>query len=81
MGQDVRDRAHQLVAKQLGVAPEMVTDDATLVSDLGADSLDVVEFVMNVEETFGVEVTDDECDKVFSGTVADTVTLIESKLQ
>ena len=54
------EKIRQLVADQLGVAPEVVTSDANILEDLGADSLDVVELVMEIEETFDIEISDDE---------------------
>ncbi|MBQ1961007.1 MAG: acyl carrier protein, partial [Akkermansia sp.] len=59
---------------QLGVDPEKLTDDAKFIEDLGADSLDTVELVMTFEEKFGVEVPDEDAEKLKS--VADVVAYI-----
>ena len=59
----VRDVFIALVAEELDVDPEQVTDDATLEEDLGADSLDAVSLVMALEERFGIEIPDDLLDQ------------------
>jgi acyl carrier protein len=53
-----------IIANQLGVDKEMVTPQANIVDDLGADSLDVVELVMALEEAFDVEIPDEEAEKI-----------------
>jgi acyl carrier protein len=53
-----------IIANQLGVDKEMVTPEANVVDDLGADSLDVVELVMALEEAFDLEIPDDEAEKI-----------------
>ena len=60
MGNDLIARVRALVADQLGVDSASVTKDASLLDDLGADSLDVVELVMSLEDTFDIEVPDEE---------------------
>jgi len=59
-GDQMRDRIRNLVADQLGVDVAEVAPTATILDDLGADSLDVVELVMSLEDTFDIEVPDDE---------------------
>lgn len=71
------DDIKEVVVKQLGVKPEEVKEDSKFVEDLGADSLDVVELVMALEEKFDVEIPDDEAEKI--RTVKDVVNYIESK--
>ena len=67
----------EVVVEQLSVSADEVKDDAKFVEDLGADSLDVVELVMALEEKFDIEIPDDEAEKI--QTVADVVIYIENK--
>ena len=60
----VADKVKDIIVEQLGVDEEEVTPDASFVDDLGADSLDVVELVMAFEEEFGVEIPDDDAEKI-----------------
>ena len=71
------DDIKEVVVEQLSVNIDEVKDDAKFVEDLGADSLDVVELVMALEEKFDIEIPDDEAEKIT--TVADVVTYVESK--
>jgi len=71
------DDIKEVVVEQLSVNIDEVKDDAKFVEDLGADSLDVVELVMALEEKFDIEIPDDEAEKI--ATVADVVTYVESK--
>jgi acyl carrier protein len=64
MTADFEKRVRELIAEQLGVTIEQVVTDANLVSDLGADSLDVVELVMALEDELGVEVPDEDAQKL-----------------
>ncbi len=73
----VQDRVKTIIAEQLGVKPEEVTSEASFVDDLGADSLDTVELVMALEEEFGVEIPDEDAEKITS--VGDAVKYIEEK--
>ena len=66
-----------LIQSHLGVNPEQVTPDAKLMEDLGADSLDVVELVMGIEEEFGVDIPDNEAEKL--NTVQDVLNLLKEK--
>lgn len=61
---DIQQKTRALIAGQLSVPVEQVTDTARLVEDLQADSLDLVELTMMLEEAFGVEVTDDQADQL-----------------
>lgn len=70
------DKVRQIVAEQLGVDVNEVTPDASFVDDLGADSLDTVELVMALEEEFGLEIPDEDAEKI--ATVQDAITYIES---
>ncbi len=60
----VADRVKKIIVDQLGVEEELVTPDASVVEDLGADSLDTVELVMALEEEFGVEIPDEDAEKI-----------------
>jgi len=60
----VEEKVKQIIVDQLGVEPADVTPTASFVDDLGADSLDRVELVMALEETFGVEIPDDDAEKI-----------------
>jgi acyl carrier protein len=72
----VFDRVKGIVVDQLGVAEEEVAAEASFVDDLGADSLDVVELVMALEEEFGVEIPDEDAEKI--ATVGEAVKYIEA---
>ncbi len=62
----VEERVKKIVAEQLGVDEEEVTPEASFVDDLGADSLDTVELVMAFEEEFGIEIPDDDAEKIIT---------------
>ena len=71
----VQDRVIDIVAEQLGVDKEKVTPDTSFVNDLGADSLDTVELVMELEEEFDCEIPDEEAEKI--QTVGQAIEFIE----
>jgi acyl carrier protein len=75
---NVAERVKKIVAEQLGVKEEEVTEGASFVDDLGADSLDTVELVMALEEEFDAEIPDEEAEKLT--TVGDAIKYIEAKL-
>jgi acyl carrier protein len=60
----VADRVKKIIVDQLGVEEETVTSEASFVDDLGADSLDTVELVMALEEEFGIEIPDEDAEKI-----------------
>ena len=70
-------KGKKIVADHLGVEEEKVTEEASFIDDLGADSLDTVELVMACEEEFGSEISDSEAEKIL--TVGDAIKFIESK--
>ena len=73
---DTAERVKKIVVEHLGVEPEKVTEKASFIDDLGADSLDIVELVMAFEEEFGVEIPDDAAEKIT--TVKDAIGYIDS---
>ena len=74
---DTAERVKKIVIEHLGVDAEKVTDQASFIDDLGADSLDTVELVMAFEEEFGVEIPDDAAEKIT--TVKDAIDYIEGQ--
>ena len=74
---EVASKVRSIIAEQLGVKIEEVTDAASFVDDLGADSLDTVELVMALEEEFGIEIPDEEAEKMTH--VGEAVKYVESK--
>ena len=77
MSKDVGTVVKKIVADHLGVDEQKVTEEASFIDDLGADSLDTVELVMAFEEEFGSEISDNEAEKIL--TVGDAVKFIEGK--
>lgn len=71
------EKVRNIIVEQLGLTAEQVTLDASFIEDLGADSLDTVELVMAFEEEFGVEVPDEDAEKLLK--VGDVVHYIEEK--
>ena len=71
------DKIKSIVAEQLGVDEDQVTEDASFIDDLGADSLDTVELIMAFEEEFDIEIPDEDAQKI--KTVKDVMDYIESK--
>jgi acyl carrier protein len=74
----VEERVKDVIVAQLGVDPSEVKPEASFVDDLGADSLDTVELVMALEEEFGLEIPDEEAEKI--KTVGDTIEHVKAKL-
>ncbi|MDX2144699.1 MAG: acyl carrier protein [Rhodospirillaceae bacterium] len=72
----VAERVKKIVVEHLGVEEAKVTDNASFIDDLGADSLDTVELVMAFEEAFKVEIPDDAAEKIL--TVKDAIAFIET---
>ena len=74
---DVFEQVKEIVVKHLEAPPEKVTDKASFIDDLGADSLDNVELVMAFEEKFGIEIPDDAAEKIL--TVKDAIDFIKER--
>ena len=74
---EVIDKVKEIIVDQLGVDAEEVTMEAAFVDDLGADSLDVVELVMAVEEEFSIEIPDEDAEKITN--VSEVVNYIETR--
>ena len=72
----VADKVKSIIVEQLGVDEEEVTPDASFVDDLGADSLDTVELVMAFEEEFGIDIPDEDAEKM--STVGEAIKYLES---
>ena len=75
----VAEKVNSIIVDQLGVDADQVKSEASFTDDLGADSLDIVELVMAFEEEFGIEIPDEDAEKI--GTVQDAVSYIEKNAQ
>ena len=64
MSDNIAERVKKIVVEHLGVEPDKVTEGASFIDDLGADSLDTVELVMALEEEFGIEIPDEDAEKI-----------------
>lgn len=74
---DVSDKVKKIIVEQLGVSEEEVKPDASFVEDLGADSLDLTELIMAMEEEFDIEIADDDAQKIQK--VQDAIDYIENR--
>jgi len=72
---NVAEKVRSIIVEQLGVEADEVTPEASFTEDLGADSLDIVELVMAFEEEFGIEIPDEDAEKI--GRVSEAVSYIE----
>ena len=77
MAEEISSKVKKIVADHLGIDEAKVTEEASFIDDLGADSLDTVELVMAFEEEFGSEISDSEAEKIL--TVGDAIKFIENK--
>ena len=77
MADEIASKIKKIVADHLGIDEAKVTEEASFIDDLGADSLDTVELVMEFEEKFGSEISDSEAEKIL--TVGDAIKFIENK--
>ena len=73
---DIAERVKKIVVEHLSVEEDKVTENASFIDDLGADSLDTVELVMAFEEEFGIEIPDDAAEKI--ATVQDAINYIQA---
>jgi acyl carrier protein len=73
----VEDKIRDIIVEQLGVTAEEVVPEASFIDDLGADSLDIVELVMAIEEEFGLEIPDEDAERMQS--IADAINYVEER--
>lgn len=76
---EIEARVKAIIVDKLGVDESEVTNEASFANDLGADSLDTVELIMEFEKEFGIQIPDDQAEKI--GTVQDAISFIESNQQ
>ena len=76
--EEVFDKIKEIIVEQLGVAEKSVTEEASFIDDLGADSLDIVELLMALEEEFDIEIPDTDAEKIV--TVGDVVDYIKDNV-
>jgi acyl carrier protein len=76
MAASIQARVKEIVCEQLGVSEDEVTPQASFIEDLGADSLDIVELVMALEEEYEMEISDEDAEKI--KTVQDVISYIET---
>ena len=77
--EEILERVKGIIVEQLGVTDTAVTMEASFIDDLGADSLDIVELIMAIEEEFDIEIPDSDAEKVV--TVGDVVDYIKENVQ
>ena len=73
----VEDKIKEIIVEQLGVAAEEVVPEASFIDDLGADSLDIVELVMAIEEEFGLEIPDEDAERMLN--IGDVISYVEER--
>ncbi len=76
---DIATRVRAIISDQLMVEPEEVTDESSFVEDLGADSLDTVELIMEFEDEFGVEISDEDAEKI--STVGEAIAYMKKLME
>lgn len=74
---EISERVKSIIVEQLGVGPEEVAPEASFIEDLGADSLDIVELIMALEEEYDIEIPDEDAEKI--QTVKDVISYIEER--
>jgi acyl carrier protein len=79
MAEKSAQRVRDIIEKELGVEREKLTDDASFIEDLGADSLDIVELVMEFEKEFNIDIPDEDAEKL--RTVGDAIGYMHSKME
>jgi acyl carrier protein len=75
----LEDRVSAIIVEQLGVTKEELAPGASFIDDLGADSLDIVELVMAMEEEFDIEIPDDDAEKI--QTIGDVIRYVKEKIE
>ena len=75
----LEERVCELIVEQLGVSREEIVPEASFIDDLGADSLDIVELVMAMEETFDIEIPDDDAEKI--QTIGDALSYLRERVE
>jgi acyl carrier protein len=73
----VEDRIREIIVEQLGVSADEAVNEASFIDDLGADSLDIVELVMAIEEEFGIEVPDEDAERMQN--IGDVISYVQEK--
>ncbi len=76
---DIAEQVRRIIAEQLMVELDEVTDDASFIEDLGADSLDTVEMIMEIEDEFGIEIPDEDAEKI--QTVGQAIEYVRQKVE
>ena len=79
MSQEIESKVIKIIAEKLGIDESEVKPEASFIDDLGADSLDIVELVMELEEEYGIEIPDEDAEKI--KTVQDAINYIKEKTQ
>ena len=79
METDLEQRICEMIIEQLGATKEEIVPEASFIDDLGADSLDIVELVMAMEETFDIEIPDEDAEKI--QTIGDAVAYLKDRLE
>jgi acyl carrier protein len=79
MKTDLEQRISEMIIEQLGATKEEIVPEASFIDDLGADSLDIVELVMAMEETFDIEIPDEDAEKI--QTIGDAVAYLRKRLE
>jgi acyl carrier protein len=79
MATDLEERVSEMIIEQLGATKQEIVPEASFIDDLGADSLDIVELVMAMEETFDIEIPDDDAEKI--QTIGDAVAYLRDRLE
>ena len=74
-----QERVSEIIVEQLGVSAEEIKPEASFIDDLGADSLDIVELVMAMEEAFDIEIPDDDAEKL--QTIGDAMSYVKERME
>lgn len=74
----VEEKVKELIAEQLGLEKDDIQSEASFIDDLGADSLDIVEMIMTIEDEYDIEISDDDAEKII--TVQNAISFIKEKM-